>query len=463
MIKKVLFLWTLLFTLAGVARAQITTAEMNGKVTADKEAVIGATILAIHEPSGTSYGTVTNIDGRFTLQGMRTGGPYKVTVSYIGYQSAVYNNIQLQLGESYSLNVILSESAELLSEVVVTAARSKFSNEKTGATTNISSEQLTTLPSINRSLSDFTRISPYASGTSFAGRDGRSNTFTIDGANLNNNFGLSSDMPGGGNPISLDAIDEVQVVIAPYDVRQANFIGGGVNAITKSGTNTFKGSAYAYYNDQSMRGNKIGDKDFGDRAKESKTVYGATLGGPIIKDKLFFFANFEYEQSPQQVVTWRASKDGVTDNATISRAKQADLDEFSKILKDRYGYDTGSSTDFPADISNMKLLGRIDWNINEGNKLSVRYNYTKNSTWNAPNGNSADTGYRLQNMNRISKYSMSFANSCYSMDNIVSSATAELNSRFSPAVSNQILVTYSDIKDQRGTNSSPFPFIDIMA
>lgn len=448
---------------AGMVKAQVTTAGMSGKVTADGESVIGGTVVAVHEPSGTSYGTVTNVDGRFSLQGMRTGGPYKVTISYIGYQTAVYNGIQLQLGETYSLNVTLHESSELLGEVTVTASKSKFSAEKTGATTNISSEQLTTLPSINRSISDFTRISPYASGNSFGGRDGRSNSFTIDGANLNNNFGLSSALPGGGNPISLDAIDEVQVVIAPYDVRQANFIGAGINAITKSGTNTYRGSAYMYFNNEVMRGNKIGDTDFGARAEESKTVYGATFGGPIIKDKLFFFANVEYEKSPQQVITWRAAREGETPNtSTISRTTEADLAEFSQILKDRYGYDTGSFTSFPADITNLKLLGRIDWNINSGNKLSVRYNFTNNKTWNAPNGSSGNTGARLA-FNRVSAYSMSFANSCYSQQNIVNSATAELNSRFSSNISNQLLFTYSDIKDERGTNSSPFPFIDIMA
>lgn len=463
MIRKALFLFVLLLTFTLMLKAQVTTAGMSGKVTADGESVIGATIVALHEPSGTRYGTVTNVDGRFSLQGMRSGGPYKVTISYIGYQTAIYTGIQLQLGETYSLNVTLQEASELLGEVMVTASKSKFSAEKTGATTNITSEQLTTLPSINRNISDFTRISPYASGNSFGGRDGRSNTFTVDGANLNNNFGLSSNLPGGGNPISLDAIDEVQVVIAPYDVRQANFIGAGINAITKSGTNTFKGSAYTYFNNEVMRGNKIGDTDFGARAEESKTIYGATFGGPIIKDKLFFFANVEYEKSPKQVITWRAAKEGETpNNSTISRTTEADLAEFSQILRDKYGYETGSYTNFPADITNLKLLGRIDWNINSGNKLSVRYNFTNNKTWNAPNGSSGNTGYRLA-YNRVSAYSMSFANSCYSMQNIVNSVTAELNSRFSSNISNQLLFTYSDMKDERDTNSSLFPFIDIMA
>lgn len=228
---------------------------------------------------------------------MRTGGPYKVTISYVGYQSAVYSGITLQLGENYNLNVKLKESSETLDEIVITAAKTKFNTEKTGATTNISSSQITSLPTINRSISDIARLSPYASDMSFAGGDGRSTNFTVDGANFNNNFGLSDNLPGGGNPISMDAIEEVQVVIAPFDVRQTNFIGGGINAITKSGTNTFKGSAYTYFQNQNMRGNSIDGEDLGARAKESKTIYGATFGGPIIKNKLFFFANVEVENN----------------------------------------------------------------------------------------------------------------------------------------------------------------------
>ena len=368
-------------------QAQVTTASMSGTVMFQDEPVIGATFLAVHEPSGTNYGTITNVDGRFSLQGMRTGGPYKVTISYVGYQSAVYSGITLQLGENYNLNVKLKESSETLDEIVITAAKTKFNTEKTGATTNISSSQITSLPTINRSISDIARLSPYASDMSFAGGDGRSTNFTVDGANFNNNFGLSDNLPGGGNPISMDAIEEVQVVIAPFDVRQTNFIGGGINAITKSGTNTFKGSAYTYFQNQNMRGNSIDGEDLGARAKESKTIYGATFGGPIIKNKLFFFANVEVEKQPQQVIKWRARTEGEQpdENNYISRTTLSDMQKVSDFLRDKYGYDTGSATNFPADEKNLKLLGRIDWNITNGHKLSVRYNYTKNTAWNAPN------------------------------------------------------------------------------
>lgn len=445
--------------------AQVTTSSLSGKVTDNNgEALAGATVVATHVPSGTRYGALANAQGLFSIQGMRPGGPYTVNVSFIGYKAVDFTDITLYLGETLNLNPSLEQSVTEVTEIVVVGeAPSKFNTTKTGATTNISGSQMVTLPTVNRSINDIARVSPYASGMSFAGGDGRSTNFTVDGANFNNNFGLSSSLPGGGNPISLDAIEEVQVVIAPFDVRQTNFIGGGVNAITKSGTNKLKGTAYAYYTNQDMRGNKIGTYDFGDRAKESNTIYGFSLGGPIIKNKLFFFGNFEYESSPQQVIRWRASTNGVSDLQTISRVTEADLQTVSDFLKTKYGYETGSFKDFPANESNLKYLVRLDWNINDANKLSVRFNHTKNTAWNPPNGNSTDGSYRDQSKDRIGPFSMSYANSMYSMDNIVNSGTMELNSRLTDKMSNQLLVTYSNIQDIRGSTSTPFPFIDIMS
>lgn len=464
MIKKMKFLAVTFFLmLAAVMNAQVTTSSMSGRVTDNEGAVIGATVVATHVPSGTTYGTVTNMEGRYNFNGMRVGGPYTVEVSYIGYGKNIADNISLKLGENYVHNVVMKEEAVSLSEVVVTGSRSKFSSEKTGAATNINNEQITNMPSINRSMNDITKLSPYASGMSIAAGDGRSTNFTIDGANFNNNFGLSSALPGGGNPISLDAIEEVQVVVAPFDVRQTNFIGGGVNAITKSGTNKFRGSAYTYLYNQNMRGNKIGDVDFGERDKESKNIYGFTIGGPIIKNKLFFFVNGELEKRPGQVVTWRPSENGVADDKqSLSRAKISDMERVKKHLIDNYGYDPGSYTDFPGDESNRKLLARLDWNINNAHRLSLRYNYTKNAAWNGTNGNSTDAGYRNRGMDRISQYGMAFSNSMYSMDNIVNTFSGELNSRFNNNLSNQFLATYSKIKDMRGSTSAPFPFIDIL-
>ncbi len=466
--KKTIFKLTLLMVFLIVLSvnsfAQVTTSALSGVVTDESgERLPNATVIAIHEPSGTRYTTIANVEGLYDLQGMRSGGPYRVEISFIGYTKGIFTDLRLQLGETSTLNATLKESSVDVEEVIVIGKKSSFQTDKTGATTNISNQQMNEMPTVNRSISDLAKVSPYANGMSFAGGDGRSTNFTVDGANFNNNFGLSSRLPGGGNPISMDAIEEVQVVVAPFDVRQSNFIGGGINAITKSGTNTFKGSAYTYYRNQDMRGNKIGDRYFGDRAEESKTTYGATLGGPIIKNKLFFFGNIEKEESPEQVINWRASTDGVSDHQTISRTTVADLETVSNHLKNKYGYETGSFTNFPADQENIKYLLRLDWNINDANKLNVRYNYTKNTAWNEPNGNSTNGGYRDRSKDRVSEYSMSYANSMYSMDNLVKSGTIELNSRINEKMSNKVIATYSDIQDIRGTNSSEFPFIDIMS
>ncbi len=464
LIKKLLPLVALLL-FSFSASAQITTSSINGQILSDSgEKLVGATVIAVHVPSGTNYYAVANIDGRYAIQGMRPGGPYEIRVHLLGYQTSLFQDIVLQLGVTFTQDAVLTISTEELEEVVVVASPgSIFSNEKTGAATNISSSQISRMPTINRSISDIARISPYANGMSFAGGDGRSTNFTVDGANFNNNFGLSPNLPGGGNPISMDAIDEIQVVIAPFDVRQTNFIGGGINAITKSGTNTFKGTAYTYYRNQDMRGNKINGKELDERAKESNTVYGFTFGGPIIKNKLFFFTNFEMEKTPGQVINYRANKGGETAEGNVSRTLASDMQKVQDFMMQKYGYDTGSYTDFPGDQSNMKLLARIDWNISDNHRLNLRYNYTKNTAWNAPNGNSSDTGYRLNGTYRVGNQSMAFANNMYSMDNKVQSISADLNSRFTDNLSNQLLVTFSKIDDVRGSKSAPFPHIDIMA
>ncbi|MEC5164530.1 hypothetical protein RCH18_000246 [Flavobacterium sp. PL11] len=461
-INKFLLL-TVTLLLTTVMMAQVTSSSMTGRVSDATGPLVGVTVIATHTPSGTTYGSVTNSEGYFNLPGMRVGGPYSVEVSYIGYGKNITKNIIIGLGAAYVHNVVLNEENITLDQVIVTSKRTKFSAEKTGATTNISNAQITAMPTINRSITDMARLSPYANGMSIAGGDGRSTNFTIDGSNFNNNFGLSSSLPGGGSPISVDAIEEIQVVIAPFDVRQTNFIGGGINAITKSGTNRFKGSVYSYLTNQDLRGNKIGNTDFGVRPESSTKTYGLTLGGPIIKNKLFFFVNAESIVRPGQVVNWRPSANGVADlNMSLSRTSIADMERVKQHLISNYGYDPGSYSDYPADETNKKLLFRIDWNINNANKLSVRYNYTKNQGWFSTNGNSTDAGFRNNTMDRISQYSMAFSNSIYSMDNIVNSLSLDLNTRFSDKLSNQLLITSSKIQDARGTNSSPFPFIDIM-
>ena len=463
--KRLYMLSVLLIALVQAVLAQVTTSALTGKVTLGNtnESVIGATIQVVHVPSGTRYATVTNADGRYTIQGMRVGGPYTIKVSYIGYQPTEISNVTLQLGETYNQNFKMAEDASILGEVVISGKGSKFTAEKTGASTNINNTQIMNMPTINRSITDIARLSPYSNGMSFAGGDGRSSNFTLDGANLNNNFGLSDKLPGGGSPISMDAIDEVQVTIAPYDVRQSNFIGGGVNAITKSGTNKFKGSAYIYYNNENMHGNRVDNEDLGERGKNGTTTYGFTLGGPIVKDKLFFFANAEYSKSPNIVNRWQASEDGKADATNyISRVPKSDLERVKQFLITKYGFNPGSYTDFPAEDNNLKLLGRVDWNINNDHHLAVRYNYTRNKTWNAVNNSSSDA-YTRFTASRMSQYGMSYSGSMYALNNSVMSVSADLNSRFGANMSNQLLFTYSYIDDKRDPNCSNFPFVDIMA
>ena len=448
------------------AYAQVTTASFAGTVVDENgEPLIGAAVVAVHAPSGTQYYAVTNENGRYAIQGMRTGGPYEVTYSLIGCQTIVVPDIILSLAETYQQDVVLKTATELLNEaIVVASASSKLVTERTGAATNINNAQIVNLPSVSRAITDVTRLSPYGgNGMSFAGADGRTANFTVDGANFNNNFGLSSNLPGGGNPISIDAIEELQVVISPYDVRQTNFIGGGVNAITKSGTNTFKGSAYVYHKNENLQGDTVdGEQISNARAKNRTTTYGFTAGGPIIKNKLFFFINGEYSKVPTVVNRWQGSANGVADPTNyISRTRLADLQRVSDFVKSKYGYDTGSWTDFPANENNMKILARIDWNISNKHKLALRYNYTRNNVWNSPNGSSMDGGTRMSGA-RMSQYSMSFANSMYSMNNLVSTWSLDLNSRLTDNLSNQFLATFSKLDDVRGTNSDEFPFIDIL-
>jgi hypothetical protein len=463
--KRLIYLAVAIMALISTSlNAQVTTSGISGKVSTGAEPIIGATIITTHTPSGTTYGAVSNTDGRFNIVGARVGGPYEIKISYIGYADVKITNVNLQLGEIYPVNVDLKEDNKELQDLVVSAQRTKFTSEKTGAATNITSSQINSLPSVSRSILDITRLSPYGgNGMSFGGTDGRTANFTVDGANFNNNFGLSSSLPGGGSPISIEAIEELQVVITPYDVRQTNFIGGGVNAITKSGTNTFKGTAYVYHRNENLRGDAVNGKQItGAREIDRNTTYGFSFGGPIIKNKLFFFVNGEMAKTPTVANRWKASTNGVADaNNYISRTTLSDLQTVSDFVKNKYGYETGSFTDFPADEGNNKLLARLDWNITNNHRLALRYNYTQNRYWSSPNATSMDGGTRMSEA-RMSQASMSFANSMYSMDNLVHSFSVDLNSRLSDNLSNQFLATFSKLDDIRGTNSEPFPFIDIL-
>lgn len=457
------FLMLAMLMLAVGVNAQVTTSNMSGRVTSESEVVIGATVLAIHEPSGTRYGAITNVDGRFHLQGMRVGGPYKVEISYIGYQTAIYKGIYLQLGENYELNVNLKESSELLDEVVITAEQSIA---KSGVATNVTERQITTLPTITRSITDFTKLSPYAGRNStFAGRDGRYNYITIDGAALNNGFGLSTNnLPGGdAQPISLDAIEEISVNVSPFDVKYSNFTGASVNAVTKSGTNDFKGTLYTFQKPNGFNGNTIDGQEISGWDEKSTRSYGFTLGGPILKDKLFFFISGELEKSVMPGVLWRpsAEENAVGDSkAYISRTSIADLERVKNFVKSTYGYDPGTYKDFGNFSSdNYKLLARLDWNINMNHKLTARFNYVDSKNDQLLSSTSAVI--TRANPGRYSYSSIAFSNSNYKNHNVVASFAGELNSRFSNNIQNKLIATYTHIQDTRSYNGAPFPYIDI--
>jgi len=455
----------LLAAFVGVAAfAQVTTSSMAGNIKDEHgEPLTGAAVVAIHTPSGTQYAAVANVDGNYMINGMRVGGPYRVTVTFLGYQTIEYTDVTLQLAETFNLNAQLKPDTEQLeSSVVIAAPTSKFTSVvKTGASTNISTSQITEMPTVSRSLTDVTKLSPYGgNGMNFSGSSGRSTNFTVDGANVNNNFGLSTSLPGGGNPISLDAIEEIQVVVSPFDVRQSNFIGGGINAITKSGTNTVKGTAYVYHQNENMHGSRIDGVDL-EREKERTTTYGFTLGGPIIKNKLFFFVNAEQISRPTSVIKWKVSEDGVADeDRMISRVSRSEALAVSNFLKQEYGYDPGSFDDYGKDNSTTKLLARLDWNINRANHFALRYNYTTSNTWKYPSTSRDVSG---MSFDMLSKYGLIFSNTLYNQMNDLYTISADLNSRISDNVSNQLLVTYSNIVDERGNDGGFFPFVEILA
>lgn len=469
--RKLKFTFILLSLFIGSATllGQVTTSALSGKITdTNGESLAGATVVATHVPSGTKYGALANSQGLYSLQGMRPGGPYQLEVTFVGYSKETYTEINLSLGENSVVNVVMQETSTELSVVTVVGARpSAFNKEKTGATTNINREDMLLVPTMNRSLGDYTRLSPYATGTgSYVGREAYNTNVTVDGANFNNNFGLSgSNMPGvSGEPISMEAIDEIQVAVSPFDVRQSNFTGAGVNAITKSGTNQFRGSVYGFYRDESFNGKKIRDKEL-TVSESAKQAYGFTLGGPIIKDKLFFFVSAEKESTLTPGNTLLAldeGRDPATDPNVNTRVWADSLQKFSQLLKDNYGYETGRYESWGGDTEkNDKILLKLNWNISRNHKLTLRYNYSESSNVSRPSS-SGDARPSIAGGRHSQTGGLSFENAQYFSTSKLHSITAEINSRFGQ-VSNNFLLAYTNYGQPRTTNSSVFPFIDIMA
>ena len=479
--KRLHLLVALLAFMVSTAMAQITTSGISGKVTANGEDIIGATIKAVHQPSGTVYRAVTNIDGRYSIQGMRPGGPYVLEVSYVGYKTKEVKNFNLSLGQNTILNESLSENAEMLQDVVVTADRNNnMRTDRAGATTSINADQIEVVPTVSRSMNDLLKLTPQGanvgSGFSVGGGNYRQSYVTVDGAAFNNAFGIGGNLPGNGSPISLDALDQISVSSSPYDVRLSGFTGGAISAVTKSGTNQFKGTAYMYTTNSHLRGNKVSDYEL-NRLQSHSTTWGASFGGPIIKDKLFFFANGEYQSNisagPSGTARVNASDEWSPSSGTVHRPLQSDMDNMLSFLSKNYGYNPGRYQGYSLDTPSYKFLARIDWNINENNKLNIRFSKSHDKDSSAPSssttpfkdsviypGGEDATGGKSQS-GRTSNAGLYFESARYYQEKNFTSFAAEWNSKWG-GVNNVLRATYSYQDEPRTYVGGMFPTVDIL-
>ena len=479
--KRLHLLVALLAFMVSTAMAQITTSGISGKVTANGEDIIGATIKAVHQPSGTVYRAVTNIDGRYSIQGMRPGGPYVLEVSYVGYKTKEVKNFNLSLGQNTILNESLSENAEMLQDVVVTADRNNnMRTDRAGATTSINADQIEAVPTVSRSMNDLLKLTPQGanvgSGFSVGGGNYRQSYVTVDGAAFNNAFGIGGNLPGNGSPISLDALDQISVSSSPYDVRLSGFTGGAISAVTKSGTNQFKGTAYMYTTNSHLRGNKVSDYEL-NRLQSHSTTWGASFGGPIIKDKLFFFANGEYQSNisagPSGTARVNASDEWSPSSGTVHRPLQSDMDNMLSFLSKNYGYNPGRYQGYSLDTPSYKFLARIDWNINENNKLNIRFSKSHDKDSSAPSssttpfkdsviypGGEDATGGKSQS-GRTSNAGLYFESARYYQEKNFTSFAAEWNSKWG-GVNNVLRATYSYQDEPRTYVGGMFPTVDIL-
>jgi hypothetical protein len=454
--KKIIFLLAaLLVSVASIG--QITTATISGKVTDDlQNELVAATVVAVHTPSGTLYGTTTLENGKFNLPNLRVGGPYKIEVSYIGYETQVKENIFLSLGQKFNVDMILSSASVTLEGVTVVGTADPILNgERTGSSTNINVDQIQKLPSISRAAKDYYRLTPSASGNSFNGRNDKMNNFMLDGSIFNNPFGLDAATPGSqtnAQPVSLDAIDQIQVDIAPYDVTMSGFTGAAINAVTKSGTNEFKGSVFAFYRNQDLTGSKVaGESIIVPDLTHLQT--GFSLGGPIIKNKLFFFINAEIERRGDLGSNYVAARPGLSGD-NVSRVSAADLELVSSVLKENYNYETGAYEDFKHNTINNKGMFKLDYNINEQHTLTATYNFL-DATLDKPAHPEA-IGRRGPDQTTLQFY-----NSGYQIRNLLHSGIIELKSLFGNKFSNNLQAGVTAFRDSRDPFSEPFPTINI--
>ncbi|HEX4371697.1 MAG TPA: TonB-dependent receptor, partial [Puia sp.] len=380
MIKRML-LSVLCISFSCFLFAQETTSQILGTVSDGATGLAGATVVALHVPTGTKYTTTTRKDGRFNLAGLRIGGPYTLTVTFVGYKQEKQEDISLSIGQDFTSDFTMKVDSKELTEVTVSGTRQNkvFNNSRTGSQEIISRAQLEQLPTVGRSIADFTRLEPTANGLSFSGVTASYNNITVDGADFNNSFGLSGTLGGQANaqPISLDAIDQIQVNVSPYDVRQGGFTGAGVNSVTKSGTNQFRGSIYTYLKGPGTQGYKV-DNNVIAKTPFSYNILGGSFGGAIIKNKLFFFISAEQDLQSAPATGVIAS-DGTHPPVAgvVSQANADTLKALASYLKNTYNYDPGGFQGYNFKTNSYKINLRIDWNINDYNTLSVKYNYLK--------------------------------------------------------------------------------------
>ncbi|HSW54668.1 MAG TPA: carboxypeptidase regulatory-like domain-containing protein [Ignavibacteriaceae bacterium] len=439
----------------------VTTSSITGQVKdTDGNALPSANVMAVHTPSGTQYGASTRTDGRFAIQGMRVGGPYTVTVSYVGFESQSAENINLSLGLSTDLEFVLRDASIEIEAVTVTTERGAlFSPERTGSSTSINTEALEVLPTISRRLSDFTRLTPEASGNSIAGQDNRLNNITVDGSYFNNSFGLAG-APGERTnvaPISIDAIEQIQLNIAPYDVRQGNFVGAGVNTVTKSGNNDFSGSVYYLFRNEASVGTQAGDNTFNPGTFDYNQI-GVRLGGPIVKNKLFFFGSFESEALTQPGTTYLSNTGSQTVGGSVTRVLSSDLDQLSNYLRTNFGYETGGYQNYDFETPALRFLLRLDYNLDDRNKISLRYNHLDSDT-DVLLSNSSSLGFGNRRSNLTG---LNFQNSNYIILENIRSIVGEWNTSIGDNMANNLIVGYTYNDESRDADGTLFPFVDIL-
>ena len=462
--KRLLFFaFGFLFIMA--ARAQETTSDIAGQIIADKTPLAGATVTAVHTPSGSTYKTTSRSDGRFNLANVRIGGPYTITVSYVGYRTTNKDGIMLDLGQEYKADFHMEPESVQLNEVTVTSAGNQgkvFNSSHTGNQEIITRSQIERLPTVNRSLLDYTRLTPGANGLAFGGQSNQYNNITVDGANFNNSFGLSGVLGGQTNsqPISLDALEQIQVNVSPYDVRQGGFSGASINSVTRTGTNLFRGSVYTYIKGPGTQGYHVGDitiphQDF------SYNLTGFSVGGPIIVNKLFFFVSAEQEKRTDPGTSFIASDGSHAPNGvSISNANADTLNALASFLKSSYGYDPGAFQGYSYKTESKKLTIKVDWNLNPANTITLKYNFLKSSRQiQASNSGSVNSSYGRT----PGQYAMPFFGSGYTINNNFDIFIAELNTRLSNKASNKLQIGYTALRDFRSPlTTSPFPLVDIL-